>query len=82
MTDYIPEYRIIETDAGYEPQIRYLVRDRERWFALLPSGYWADPDEWDEDDSGTRLILATRTKAERAIIKAQAINQDNIRPVA
>lgn len=78
---YQPEYRITETNQGFEPQIKFLVRGNERWFALLPSGYWADPDEWNSEESSTRLILSTREKAERAIIRARAINQDNLRAV-
>jgi hypothetical protein len=81
MSDYQPEYRVLETAAGFEPQIKYLVRDRERWFALLPSGFWADPDEWNEDESATRLIVASRAKAEQAILRARSINRDNFQLV-
>jgi len=81
MTDYRPEYRVVESAAGFEPQIKYLVRGDDRWFALLPSGYWADPDEWNEDESKTRVIVSTREKAERAVTRARAINQDNIREI-
>ncbi len=70
------EYRIKKSAAGFEPQMRYLVRGSLRWFALNFEGFWADPDEWNEDKSTSRFIVGSRTKAERVIARAKAINGD------
>ena len=77
MNDFKPEYRVTERDGGFQPEIKCLVRDRERWFALLPTGYWADPDGWNADDTFVRVILPTREMADAAILRAKTINEEN-----
>lgn len=72
-----PQYRVVEKDGWYSPQMHYLVRDRERWFSLLRNGYLADPDGWNvnpEDGEGVVVLMETREMADSAINKAKLIN--------
>jgi hypothetical protein len=77
---YAPEYRISETSEGFEPQMKYLVGGAERWYALLETGYMADPNVWAFGSSGesyVRVCLPRREMAERAILRAKTINDQN-----
>lgn len=77
---YRPEYRIVEQHGGFEPQMQYQVNDVERWFALLPTGYMADPNVWKigGGESYVRVVLPDRAMAERAILRAKTINEQNV----
>lgn len=78
---YIPEYRVVDVDGCFEPQMKYLVRGLEHWYALLPNGYIADPDVWSVSASGktgastVRSTMPTRAEADAAINKAMRINE-------
>jgi hypothetical protein len=77
---YWPEYQIVERDGGFEPQMQYQVNKVERWYALLPTGYMADPNVWKLGSGGesyVRVILPDRSMAERAILRARTINDQN-----
>ena len=79
MIDFKPEYRVIERDGWYCPQMSYLVRDETRWFSLMRNGYWVDPDGWNADVADGEDVLClmqSRDAAEDAIIKAKAINAE------
>ncbi len=69
------EYRVVEISGMYSPQQSYLVRGRDRWFSLLRSGIWADPDGWNIDDENVIVLMETREMADAAIAKARQINQ-------
>lgn len=78
---YLPEYRVVERDGGFEPQMQYEVNDVERWYALLATGYMADPNVWKIGSGGesyVRVILPTREMAERAVLRASTINEQNV----
>lgn len=78
---YRPEYRIVERDGGFEPQMQYQVNDVERWYALLATGYMADPNVWkigSDGESYVRVILPDLEMAERAILRAKTINEQNV----
>ncbi len=68
------EYRVLEIAGMYSPQQGYIVRGRERWFSLLRSGVWADPDGWNIDDEDIVVLMQTREMADAAIAKARKIN--------
>lgn len=74
-------YRIEERDGGFEPQMRSNMGmlHGEVWFPLLSTGYWADPDAYNKGEIRVRSIL-TREEAERAILRAQAINAETPYP--
>lgn len=72
-------YRILEINGMYSPQMQYLVRDKHRWFSLLRTGMWADPDGWNvepKDGENVLVLMQTREMAEAAIAKAKKINSN------
>ena len=72
------EYRVVEINGYYSPQMKFLVRDKWRWFSLLRNGYWADPDGWNVDTSDGEdviVLMQTMEMADSAIDKAKKINQ-------
>lgn len=78
---YRPEYRVVADHGGFEPQMQFQVNDVERWYALLPTGIMADPNVWKLGSSGesyVRVILPDRVMAERAILRARTINEQNV----
>jgi len=78
MSEYTPQYRIVEREHGFEPQMSFLVRGTERWFPLNREGYWVYPDGWDDDETTVRVIMPDRAMAERSLARAKAINGTNI----
>ena len=71
------EYRVVERDGMFSPQMGYLVRGRDRWFSLNRAGYFADPDGWNVDPADGEeivVLMQTREMAEYAVAKAKAIN--------
>lgn len=73
----LAEYRVLDIDGGYEPQMRYhaSVTGERVWFPLLANGYWAEPDAYSYGNVTIRSILPTREQAEAAIQRARAINE-------
>ena len=72
-----PEYRVVEHDGWFSPQIHYPVRGHERWFSLLRNGVMADPDGWNADPSDGEdvlVLMQTKEMADAAISKAERIN--------
>lgn len=77
---YIPEYRIVDQDGGFEPQMQYQIGGIDRWYSLLSGGIMADPDAWKRWSGGesyVRVIFPCREMAERAILRAKTINGQN-----
>jgi hypothetical protein len=75
------EYRITETDGGFEPQMLYTagMGDGQFWTPLLPTGYWAEPSSFSLGRVAARYPLPTKEEAEIAIERAIRINTD--RPI-
>lgn len=71
------EYRVIERDGWFSPQMSYLVRGQIRWFALNRDGYFADPWSWNTepgDSDDAMMLLQSREAADAAIVRAMRIN--------
>lgn len=77
-------YRIVEHSNGFEPQIRYTMGfiDGEAWFPLDASGHWLEPDAFSYGQVTMRLLFANRADAERVILRAKSINEENISVVS
>lgn len=67
------KYRIKLRLFGWEPQLRYFCKDRERWVPLDRMGYWHQPDCFStgEIKRGPKMSLAL---AKTAVARAKAIN--------
>jgi hypothetical protein len=82
MTDeeFKPEYRIVEAEGGFEPQMSYVPGmfspERLVWFPLLANGCWAEPKAYNAGNPTKRSILPKRSDAEAAIERAKLINSD------
>jgi hypothetical protein len=79
----VPRYRVRRLpDGSHEPQMLYNCGPKalgRRWFPLLPSGYWAEPDAYSYGVITVRSPLPTREDALRAVERARLINAD--RPI-
>lgn len=72
------EYRIRWRLFGWEPQQRYNTGlGGMIWFPLNAEGYWLQPDAYN-DGAVTHHVTMPRHDAERAILRARAINQQHI----
>lgn len=73
------QYRIVRFGAGWEPQFSYTAGlvPGTFWYALNEDGYWLDPDAFSTGGSEKRISLPKKA-AERAILRARAINQEHI----
>ena len=72
-----PQYRVIEKDGWFSPQMYYLARGHGRWFSLLRDGNCADPTGWNldpNDGEDVLVLMQTREMADSAIAKAKRIN--------
>lgn len=76
------EYRVEERDGGFEPQILSTAGkvDGEFWYPLNQNGYWLEPDAFSEGKITKRSIM-TCDEAERAVLRARAINNEHIRGI-
>jgi len=81
MTDYVPNYRIVSSELGHEPQMSFLCKGGERWVALNLDGFWADAGEYSSEHCRVRFIVSDLALAQQAIIKARAANGTNISTV-
>ena len=72
-----PQYRVVERDGWFSPQMQYPVRGQDRWFSLLRNGVLADPDCWNidpADGEDVLVLMQTQEMADGAIAKAKRIN--------
>lgn len=76
------EYRVVPYGDGYEPQMKYTMgrKDGTCWFPLNVEGYWLEPDAFN-DGEVTMHISMPESVAKRAIVRATAINGENLTPV-
>lgn len=74
------QYRVIRRAAGFEPQFSYTAGMVEGvfWFPLNAEGYWLEPDAFNYGKI-TKHISLPKEDAKRAILRAQAINEQHIR---
>lgn len=79
------DYRVVEREGGFEPQMRYPINGIDSWVALNADGCWADPNDWDNVTFGRpqlgRSVMATREEAQSAITKARRVNGDRPKAV-
>ncbi len=78
----IHKYRIVRRDGGHEPQMlsttgsAAFTGPKDVWFPLNSQGYWLEPDAFNYGLVTKHAPLPTRHEAERAILRAKAINDD------
>lgn len=75
-------YRVVECGDGWEPQMSYTAGMIKGtfWFPLNAEGYWLEPEAFSHGNPTKRSIM-TKDAAERAILRAQAIEGRHIRPL-
>lgn len=71
-------YRIVETEDGFEPQMRYTAGavNGEFWFPLNSLGYWLEPEAFSHGNPKLRNHMPSREEAARALERARIINAD------
>lgn len=75
-----PDYRVYEENGMFEPQHYYATRTVWQWLPLTEGGYWADPESYSTGEI-TKRSWMTKDAAERAILRAKSINEENIKIV-
>ncbi len=72
-------YRVVRRFGGYEPQHSYTAGLVEGvfWYPLNEAGYWLEPDAFTHGKI-TKHITMPKADAQRAILRARAINQEHI----
>lgn len=74
------QYRIVRRRGGFEPQYSYTagVVKGLFWYPLNAEGYWLEPDAFSNGNPSKRIAM-TRREADRAILRARAINEEHVR---
>lgn len=77
-------YRVVEVDGWYEPQLEYNkgVGEGMFWAPLNGDGYWADPSSYTFGETMERHLFRTRELADRAVARAMRINGENLIAIA
>ena len=75
------EYRIIEDNGWFEPQIKYTSAKgaEEVWYSLNDAGYFLEPDAYNYGVVTKRLLFKERAFAESIVNRAKSVNQENIK---
>lgn len=71
-------YRVVELNGKYEPQHYYFIKGGEQWIPLDKEGCWIDPNVYNTGEIKVRSPME-EWEANRSILRAQAINQENIK---
>lgn len=74
------QYRAVRRPGGYEPQFSYTAGTVKGvfWYPLNADGYWLEPDSF-TNGNPTKRISMSKDDANRAILRARAINEEHIR---
>ena len=74
------EYRVVRRLGGFEPQCSYTAGmvDGIFWYPLNPDGFWLEPDAFSYGNV-TKHISLPKDDANRAILRARALNEQHIR---
>lgn len=73
-------YRVVRRVGGFEPQFSYTAGMEAGlfWYPLNKEGYWHEPDAFTKGDPTKRSVMS-RAEADRAILRARAVNEEHIR---